>query len=280
MEKKNSHDEIDLFDLLLRGINAIRANFKLLIFLVLLGGALGALRYFTSRKIFENKMVITSGILTKSYSKILFDKLNKRLGEGHIEAVSHDLKISEKALLSVKRIQIEDIVKDPVEKESDRFIITVETYDQALLPELQKGLVYYLEENEFAKVRVEQNKKYMKQVLAKLDQEISDMEKFKSRLFEGDFLQTLRGNIMFDPTVVNSKILELTKEKINLQNAFELANSVQVIEGFTPFEEPTKPRLLYSLIIGIGFGALLGGLILVIKSIRKLLKIAEESVST
>ena len=36
---------------------------------------------------------------------------------------------------------------------------------------------------------------------------------------------------MFDPTVVNSKILELTKEKINLQNQFTLANSVQVIEG-------------------------------------------------
>ncbi len=54
----------------------------------------------------------------------------------------------------------------------------------------------------------------------------------------------------FDPTVVNSKILDLTKEKINLQNQFILANSVQVIEGFTAFETPSKPKLSISLVAG------------------------------
>ena len=45
-------------------------------------------------------------------------------------------------------------------------------------------------------------------------------------------LRKRKGNVMFDPTIVNSKIVELTKEKITLQNNLALVNSVQVIEGF------------------------------------------------
>lgn len=278
MEKKNSQDEIEFLDLVLKGINLIRANFGLLTFLVLSGAALGLLKYFTARKVFENKMVISSGILTKSYGKILFDKLNRRLGEEDTESLSRDLKASKETIRSIKQIKIEDIMEGGDVTESDRFIVTAETYDsQESVAELQKALVYYLENNEFAKIRVDQNKNYLKQVLAKMDQEIKDMEEFKLRLFKGDFFQSSRGNVMFDPTVVNSKILELTKEKINLQNAFVLANSVQVIEGFTSFEKPSKPRLSYSLVIGALMGAFLGGLIIVFKFFRKLVRIADEA---
>jgi hypothetical protein len=280
MEKKSRQDEIDLLDLLLKGINVIRANLGLLVFLTLLGAAVGLLKYYTARKVFENKMVISSGILTRSYGKVLFDKLNRRMGESDTEAVARDLKISKETLRSIKKIQIEDLAEEDVAKESDRFIVTVETYNQNSLPEIQKGLVYYLENNEFVKIRVEQNKNSLRQTLAKLDQEIAVLEEFKNRLFKGDFFQSNRGNVMFDPTVVNSKILELTKEKINLQNALELANSVQVIEGFTPFEKPAKPRLLYSLIIGTFTGFFLAGLVIVFKSVRKLVKMADEAALT
>jgi hypothetical protein len=158
MEKKSRQDEIDLLDLLLKGINVIRANLGLLVFLTLLGAAVGLLKYYTARKVFENKMVISSGILTRSYGKVLFDKLNRRMGESDTEAVARDLKISKETLRSIKKIQIEDLAEEDVAKESDRFIVTVETYNQNSLPEIQKGLVYYLENNEFVKIRVEQNK--------------------------------------------------------------------------------------------------------------------------
>ncbi len=118
-------------------------------------------------------------------------------------------------------------------------------------PIFKMVLVHYLENNEFVKIRVEQNKNYLKQMLAKLEQEIKDMEEFKLKIFNGEFFQSAKGNVMFDPTIVNSKILELTKEKINLQNNLALANSVQVIEGFTTFERPSSPKLSISLMCRI-----------------------------
>ena len=51
---------------------------------------------------------------------------------------------------------------------------------------------------------------------------------------------------MFDPTTVNSKILELTERKNkSSKSVLILANSVQVIEGFTAFEKPSKPKTFH-----------------------------------
>jgi hypothetical protein len=278
MEKKN--DEIDLLQIFLQLVNILRANFWLIISFFLLGTALGLTRYLTSRKIFENRMIISSGILTKTYSNILINNVNRHLAEGNSSTVARGLNISPEDVKSISYLKVEDLTEPDATKESDRFILTAETYNQDVLTNLQKGLIYYFESNEFVKIRVDQNKSYLKQTLAKIDEEIKDMEEFKIRIYKGDFFQRSNGNIMFDPTVVNTKILDLTKEKINAQNAFALANSIHVIEGFTPFAKASKPRLSYSLFIGSFLGLSCVGIIIAFKSIRKILRMADAAKQT
>lgn len=273
MEKKTT-DEIDLLDLFLKALNIFRANFWLILSFFLLGVGLGLVSYYTSKKVFENKMVVSSGILTQSYSTILVNNLNKHLSENNLNAVKSILRISDDAIKQIRIININSVIEADASKENDRFIITAEVYDESILPDLQKGLIFYLENNEFVKVRVDQNKQYLKQVISKLDEEIRDLETLKAKISNGDFFQG-KGSVMFDPTTVNSKILELTKEKINLQNAFTLANSVHVIEGFTEFKEPSKPRLIVSMLSGALIGLFFVGTVIAFKSIRKLLRMAD-----
>ena len=275
MEKKNTPDEVDLLDLLLKGLNAIRANFWLILSFFLLGIGLGLANYFTEQKVFENRMVISSTVLTKSYGKILIDKVNKYLGENNVDIITKDLKISRETLATVRLLKIELVTEADETKETDRYIIIAETYSQDRLADLQNGLVYYFENNEFAKARERQNKEYLRQVISKFDQEIKDLEEFKVRLFKGDFIQSIKGNVMFDPTAVNSKILELTKEKLNFQNSFAFANNVQIIEGFTPFEKPSKPQLSISLAAGSVSGLIFVAILLGLKSLRRLVKMAD-----
>ena len=275
MEKVNRQDEIDLLELFLKGLNVIRANFWVIVLFFLIGIALGLASYYTSRKIYENKMVISSGILTKSYSKNIVDRLNRHRRENNLRAIMSLLNISETAVKEIGFIKIEGITDDDESKESDRFMVTVEVFNQDILPALQNGLVQYLESNEFVKVRVEQNRSYLKQMISKVDEEIKDMEELKKSISNGSFFQNIRGNLMFDPTTVNSKILELTKEKINLQNSLVLVNSVQVIEGFTKFDRPTKPKLSISLVVGSVLGLFAVALLIAFKSIRKLLRMAD-----
>jgi uncharacterized protein involved in exopolysaccharide biosynthesis len=274
MENKIKNDEVDLVKLFLQGVNIFRANFWLITCFFLLGTALGFVHYYSSRKIYENKLVLSSAILTRSYGKILIDNLNQHRRESDLRTAADKLKISEDVIKEVAHIKIENLIEADGQKESDRYIITVEVFDEGILSELQKGLIHYLENNAFAKIRVEQNRKYFTQMIAKVEKEISDMEVFKERLFKGDLL---KGNVMFDPTTVNSKIIELTKEKLTLQNGLDLVNSVQIVEGFTKFNRPSKPRLSVSIASGATIGLFFVAIIIAFKSIRKVLRLADNA---
>lgn len=275
MEKVKKQEEIDLLELFLKGINVIRANFWTIGLFFLIGIALGLSTYYTSRKIYENKMVISSGILTKSYTKNLIDRLNRHRRESNLKAISNLLNLSDNTAKNLIFIEVGNVSELDASKENDKFMITVEVFDQDILPELEQGLVRYLEDNEFAKVRVEQNRSYLKQMISKVEEEIRELEELKKNISNGSFFQTAKGNIMFDPTTVNSKILELTKERITLQNNLALVNSVQVIEGFTKFDRPTNPKLSVSLIAGAMIGLFISGIFIAFKSIRKLLRMAD-----
>jgi len=275
MEQRHKNNEIDLLALLLKGVNIIRENFWLVVVFFCIGTGLGLAYYYSTEKVYESKMVISSGILTKSYSKYLIDQLIRHRRESNTNAIVDLLDVSEKTAVEIAYLEIESVSKFEDQKEADRFIITAGVLDPKILPDLQKGLVHFLENNEFAKVRVAQNKNYFKEMIAKVNIEIKDMEEWKQKILNGTFFQTLKGGVMFDPTTVNSKILELTKEKITLENNLALVNSVQVIEGFTIFEKPSSPKLSVSLISGSVVGLLFVSLLIAFKSIRKILSMAD-----
>lgn len=274
MERKDRDNEIDLLKLFLQGVDILRANFWLFTCFFLLGIGLGFAHYYTSVKVFQNKLIVSSLILTRSYGKILIDNINKHQQENDITTTADKLKISEQTARKVSNISVETFIEADGIKETDRYIIIVEVVDEEILPELQQGLIYYLENNEFVRVRVEQSKRFSKEVISKIENELRDMEEFKTRLFKGDLLLS-KSAVMFDPTTINSKIIELTKEKITLENTFALANSVQVIEGFTKFNKPFKPRLSVALLSGASLGLTFVFIILAFKSIRKLFRMAD-----
>lgn len=275
MDKARSNDEVDLMQVFLKILNAIRANFWLIVLSFIVGTVLGLAYYYSSNKVYESKMVISSAILTSSYTEAMVDKVNRHRRESNSKAIQELLNCSDTTAKSLLHLEIDKLSQVDDLKETDKFMVTARILDQTVLPDLQKGLVFYLENNEYVKVRVEQNKKYLKQVISKLDGEIRDMEELKQKLTNGTFFETVRGNVMFDPTTVNSKILDLTKERINLQNSLELSNSVEVIEGFTPFQRPSSPRLLISLMSGSLVGLFFVGLFIAFKSIRKVLRMAD-----
>lgn len=277
MEQARNKDEVDLMEVFLKILSALRANFWLIVLSFLVGTALGLGYYYSSNKVYESKMVVSSAILTSSFSEALVDKINRHRREQNSDAIKKLLNCDVETAKNIVFLEIDKMSQVDDLKETDKFIITAQVLNQDVLPDLQQGLLYYLENNEYVKIRVEQNKKYLQQMVSRLDAEIKDMEAFKQRLTNGSFFETARGNVMFDPTTVNSKILDLTKERINLQHSLELSNSVQVIEGFTRFERPSSPRLLISLISGSFVGLFFVGLFIAFKSIRKILRLADSA---
>jgi hypothetical protein len=275
-------DEMDLFEILLKTVVIVRSNLVTIILLFLLGIASGTGYFFLSKKQYSNRMIISSSILTISYSRVLFENANRLLGEGSNATLATQFKISEDVIQKLNSLSIENLNKAPGEdlKENERFLITVEVRDQNVIPELQKGILTYLENNDFVKIRVELNRHFLKQMLTSVEKEIKDLEDLKVDISDGSFFQSAKGNVMFDPTTVNSKILELSEKKIKYQNDLQLSNSVQLIDGFSVFKKESKPKLAVSLIGGAFFGLSLIGIFFVFKAVRRLLVLADQTRTT
>lgn len=276
-------DEIDLLELLARIVISIKSNFKLILGAFLVGSLLGLAYYQFVPKSYESRMLISSEILTESYSKTIAEDLNKLIRERNIESLSSKLKITPKEALALGKLEVKNAIEKAdgrKEEEKNYLTISCQTSDNSIWPSLQNGLISFLENNDYVKIRVEQKKKYFTQVIEKIDKELVDLNDLKSRIANGQVTQSSKDNlILFDPTTVNTKILDLNKEKINLQNQLEIVNSIQVVEGFTVFEKPVSPKLSISLVAGSSFGLFFVALIIGFKSLRKIVSLSEEKLA-
>lgn len=277
MERPVNNDEIDLVELLVKIVLLIKRNLVQIIIFFILGTGLGYAYAMLAPKVYESKMLVSSEILTESYSEKLFENLGNLLKEGNYAELASKINISETEAESLSKLEIESALKDKPQKEDEKkfFLITAELTDQTILPKLQEGLIKYFKENDFVKVRVDAKRKMHEEVISKINEEIKSLEEFKNEISDGSFFNRSKGDIYFDPTTVNSKIVGLTQEREALKERLALISSVEVVEGFTEFEKPVWPKKSVSLAAGATLGLFLVGIMIAFKSIRKLVRFAE-----
>jgi len=276
-------DEIDVLELLARMVIGIKTNFKLIVGAFLIGSLFGLAYYQFIPKAYESRMLISSEILTESYSKTIAEDLNKLIKERNIESLSSKLNLSPTEALFISRLEVKNAIEKAdgrKEEEKNYLTITCRASDNSIWPKLQSGLINFFETNEYVRIRVDQKKKYNTLVIEKIDKELLDLNELKTRIANGQITQSSPDNlIFFDPTTVNTKILDLNKEKINLQNELETVNSVQLVEGFTVFEKPVSPKLSISLSAGASFGLFIVAIIIVFKSLRQIISLSEKKLA-
>src|SRR5690242_2632376 len=205
---KYQANEIDLLELFARAIQAIRKNFATVLVSFLVGCGLGLLYYQFTPKMFESRMFISSDILTEPYSKSVIDNLDKLIRENNTQSLAEKLNLPIDKVSSVANITITSAVEKPEGSETGRiyFHIKVSSANNLIWPELQDAIVNYIKNNEFVKIRVEHRKKYISQVIEKINLELTDLERLKTKISEDGLAQSSKQNlVLFDPTTVNSK---------------------------------------------------------------------------
>ena len=276
----SSSDEIDLIELLAKVTLGIKNNFRSLVLAFVIGSLLGLAFYQFVPKVYESNMIIQSDILTESYGERIAESMDLLIREQNFEILGSRMGISLEKAASIKKIKIESVKQkqtNTTEKENNTFFITVRTTDNTLLPDLQNGLINYLRNNEFVKVRVRQRQDYYKAMIEKVGQEISSLDSLKKRLFTGKPIYSNSAEMMLvDPTNIYSKIIELNKEQINYKNGLELVNSIQLVEGFTIYKKPVSPKLSISLTAGASIGVFFVLTLIAIKGLRKIVELSEE----
>lgn len=254
-----NNDEIDLQELAVKVIRFLKKHFSFVIIISFLGGITSLGVYLLLPKAYESKLLLTSDILTENYAKEITENLNILIKEKNLNTLSLRLSLSNKEAEQILKVEVEikSAKKENDSKEPDAiiFVVNVDTKDKNILGNLQKGIIDFVQNNEFIKIRTRQRKDYYLTMIKKVELEINSLDSLKRRFFLGQPVYSKNSEmILVDPTNISSKIIELNKALINYKNDLELVESIHLVEGFTSFEKPSSPRLSILLVIGFAGG--------------------------
>lgn len=278
----DTHTDIDLQKLAITLLRYLGRYYKFLLLSTTVGIALGIVLWVAIPPSFESEMMVSSDILTESYSKRISQSLNRLVKEKNDSILALRLNLTRGEALQVGFIEIEGLKKEAdlgalersnsriyrMEKPDAIFVIKVSVGDKTILPKLQKGLVDFLRSNEFVTARVEQRERKYRALIEKIDQEIKTLDSLKQRLFHGKHVyKSSTEMVPIDPTSIPTKIIELNELQIEYMQSLELFNSIHLIEGFTPFMKPSSPKLSIALLIGFTLGLLAAIGILTLKEL-------------
>ncbi len=279
MEKDHpvsSSDEIDLGELLLRLTKVVSRHIIKIAGLTFMGVTLGVVYFNLKKPVYESSMMLQSDILTEAYSETLTDNLKKLIDERNSSLIAKKLSIDETqaaALVDIKVESVADVSGAEGATKNFIFLITVETSDNNVLPDLEIGIIQFLKNNHFVKKRVTLKQERYQALVDQMKSEAKELDSLKRLVNEGVVNKNTGGNlVLLDPSNIYEQALKTYKEELSYQEQLELIESIQLIEGFTAFNRPLRPKLAISIASGFGLGIILAGMLIFVIETRRYLR--------
>ena len=274
----NSRESIDLLYVFVRFVRFFKRAKKHIIFSVVIGIIIGLFYYFQKAPIYRSQLTAYSTYLnSEQVSDVMLD-LDQLIGEKDLVQLSQNTNLSVEIInkvASVKckpHITLESLKKD--NSDDGTFIISVEVKDIAILDSLEKGIMYYLENNPYVKKRVKLKLQGMELELSKIGKEMNDLESLKI-----DMQNLLRNNsgksnlFLQDAGNISSQVIELFQKYSGLSYDLKFASTdIRVIKSFTKFKKKVSPNFLLSIIGSIIICTIIGIIVFFSSSFLRLIK--------
>ena len=167
------------------------------------------------------------------------------------------------------------VVRDKLIRNNSKYLITVEVFSNELLQNIQKGIVGYLEANDYVERRLAVEEENLKALKGKLQEERLKLDNLKA-LMAASYTQlsekgrTGSNNVILgasesanDPLNVYREDIKLYNEELAISKKLALMENIEVIKSFTPFSKPSNRSIIYvvaySLMVGLAaaFGIIL-----------------------
>jgi hypothetical protein len=198
---------------------------------------------------------------------------NELLTKQEHKILAASLHCSEDMLNKVKKINAQEIQQVFTQTNPNGFTIDVLVTDNAVLDELQQGLVYGFENIKYIKERLDVKKAALKELIDKTSAEIRKLDSTKKiveNIIGGKERST--SSLIIDGSSVNKQLIEMNEKLLLFKENFQFTNAIQVLQGFEKFRRPDGPNLLPWLVIGLVFFLSLGYIYALISSVKAGLK--------
>jgi hypothetical protein len=267
-------DDIDLINITERAFLFFRRYRIAFIIAILAGIALGCLRYYTSGKIYKSRLILHSSFLTNLEEIEIISYWNELLKRNEYSALSQSFNCDESMLHGVVSIEGSEILKNYSASNPNGFYIDARVKNNAVLPGLQRALVYGLNNTEYVKQRLSLRKKDVETLIDKVTAEIQKLDSVKRNI---EAVITSGGknstSFMLDIPGVNKEFIDMNEKLLSYREELQFSSSgIQVLQSFVPLNTPVSISLKVMILLGILFCLFIAFIFTIFQSVAERLK--------
>jgi len=277
--QNTASDDIDLINIVERAFLFFRRYRVTFIIAIVAGIALGCFRYYTSGKIYKSRLILHSSFLTNLEEIEIITYWNELLKRDEHKALAQSFNCNESLLREVVSIEGSEILKNYSASNPNGFYIDARIKNNAILPGLQKALVYGLNNTEYVKQRLSLRKKDVETLIDKVTVEIQKLDSLKKSI--ETVITSKEKNatsFMFNIPGVNKEFIDMNEKLLNYREELQFSSSgIQVLQSFVPLNTPVSISLKVMILLGILFCLFITVISTIVHSVSQRLKIRASS---
>lgn len=239
-------------------------NIKTLSFFIIIGVGISIGIFFLKKPVYVSSLTISHTRLNNGQCADLINSLSKAPND---TTLANMLGIDFNLAKEIKDISYSTINKNDSISHISDFKIIAKVFNTSILDSLQKGIMNFLESNEYATKRKQIQKIYLDKFEDRIKGEIIAIDSLKHIVDKSILPRSLGNGIILgesiDPVKVYQESMNLYKSQLTINGQRELNNSFEIIIGFS--SATPSSNLIVNILKGFIFSLLFGLVWLLLK---------------
>jgi capsular polysaccharide biosynthesis protein len=272
---QQGYEEIDLIELLIKIYKFFKKRYLLILFCIVISAVLGVLSNFLLFKPrYQSTMIISSRSLTASEVAGIISTLDAFAYEENTEELAKLLNIPEKLAKKIEKIEampnreFQKNVEKDFRKDST-IAIKLEVTESDNWKTYEKGIVSYLENIPYVKMKTALYKESQERLLQQVQKEIKHLDSLKKIIEAGGGKAQF---ILNNSTQVYTEILKLYEKENEIKENLFFVNDIRVIKEFTNYKKPKKFSVKEVTITFALIGFIIGIVVSLIIELNKIIR--------
>ncbi len=251
MEKQREElyyeDEIDLYELWLR----LKKRWRVVLATVVVFLTASVTYLFVTKPVYRASFLIkVPEIITPVEASEYVKSIKRMLKEKRYEEVARLLNVNEDVILSIHELSAREL-----RKSKDVIEVTLEVYDPAVISDLSKAIVNYLNSNQLIAERIELKRRELSEKINIIDKRIKALKETKKLV---DRLIKQGGEVYFNPAEIDKTIQSFESQLVSLKAKLNSLKGFEISVKPTVPEEPDKPKKGLVIAVALVSGLFLG----------------------
>ncbi|MBH69852.1 MAG: hypothetical protein CMP69_01070 [Flavobacteriales bacterium] len=261
------NDELNLKDLFTRLILFISRNFKLIFGIIFIGVISVILYQKFKTPYYETKAICMSGI--SEYERVEYEEdwlqrtaidlvnhLEINVENRDYQALSRSLGIDIKTASNIKKIEAEQLYQKDMHEEFftlNKFNILLKVYDKNVIADVQEGLIYYFNNNNYVNELYQRFKKSKQRVIEDINNEMKLLQeiRLKGIVDNTNFSSSLKVVNGYEKSTINNQITILSEYREKIRTQKEILKPLSFVQEFARVSKKEDDILIWSLIGGV-----------------------------